>query len=1043
MDITIIKYKKIDLTVTNKYTNQIISFGSVKKTEYKPTTANTFDDFFNSVEIKKVDVSFIYANTDIYPDDNVDIVKKKIEKNGKIPYKYQLLYFTDTRKPLGYEFIGENIKLNQNLIMDRKIYGEYVDMRYKIHKWRDMEVIDIRDMIPDLEEINIDKTYNNLISIYFPLISMESFRNMIYYDKFNEKNINYKFSDMRSELYRITEKDYYYTFGKINMISEIQLIKFRKPINLKFIFNNFNTDKTKYSNLILKIDDNNIYKKYNKQVKSTFSDIPNIQSLVVANNTQIFENGKIINNIIGKNNDIIKRISNLIINNDIESTTLNYNLLFNILIPFSINYVYLRRTLVDFFDIVQWKPVYKMRQKRSLEFYYRGVNFYDDNLGIRVNVSGENLLTLKMYNVDSIEDGKKIGLFMLRILHLYTFKWAKKIKFTSNKINTTRMKNYDDIDPVLFNYNKYIVDGSPYNIYTRICQKNRQPLVFDVDSNIFKYYILKHKPKNIVYNKNYTYPSKTMAYISSNENYPYISYIHKSKHPLGYNLPCAVKKDPSDTKIFKEATGKKYISKVGKLTNVYYVKKYNPQIKLENMRVSYLPDKLNKLFNGGVDLCIIDKNVIKIGAGCHFLVGSRSDNTIRDVISQYINIPADITKDFDIVEYVLHEHKTFIFIYTEFNNVINIVTHYNIPSMINIMKHNRTLFIVKSNNIRYNIIKKVSSIKPKKYKNIIKFKPESEIILESINILNMKYKPNDMIKFLQLIKKYKQILDNDNMVEHIMIDEVILPIIPISPNKLLPIIKNSNHVNKISDIIILIKRYNIKFKNIIVDINDKQIGVNVHYPNVKNRSFIILFEPTSIKTKLPRDELFINTQKIVEKWGTDIDTNLEIYKLLMLYITYYINKPTKKFRIVDKTEIIDTPFYQNDYNLLVKKKYQFMDFFKENKLKLYNIKKQPSMYKFIYNLIKPHVVFSKVVYKLTKNTIRKLCPTSFTTVVNQCENDKLRINKNMFENFMKLISYQLVNNFIIRQKVLDNELENIINNNEFMYNHKTEMVIKL
>jgi hypothetical protein len=1040
MKIKLKKYEKIKLSVKNKYNGEILSFGSINLAATKIKKINkenlTFESFFNEIENTELnDNKILYSDIDIYNDDNIDIVKKKIEKLGKIPYKYQLLYFIDEKIPLGYIFSGEIIKLNKNTFTKREIYTKFIDKRFNIPVWRDMECIDLRDVINELnDDISIENTFNNVISIYFPLINIIDFKNMIFYGNYEEKVNYYQFSKYRSKFYDINIKQLKYLTSSINVLTKIEQYLFFYPINLHYLFSNFTTDKTNYTSMIYRIDDKNIYKKYDINSKLTFDVIPDTNSILINNDISIFKTGEIIYRNTGTNFNIIDKISKILVDNEILKKIITYNVSINIMIPFVMNYKYLRNTLQKFYDIVKWELIYGDLSTNYVKFTYLGVNNDTDN--IIVKIYGENILNININHIKDIDDGNKVILFIMRILYLYMFDWAKTIKFIDNKYIQKRKRDYLLKDPVLFNYSKYIFPGSPYNIYTRICQKNRQPLIFDADSDIFKHFIkVNNISKNkILYLKNHTYPDMNMAYISNNEKYPYISLIDKSKHPLHLSLPCSSKKSIK----IKESNDI--------ITNVYYIKKYNPNMKLNINRISYLPNALNSFINSK-NPCMIDNNIIKINSKCYFVTGSKHDNSILNIISQRYKLPKNIDNIFKLINYMIKTYNIFLFIFSEKNNEIDIILNYDIASTIYFLNNCETLFILKSilfnNQVKYNLIKRIESKYKKHYINTFQFVKSDIIVSLSLSILKMLKKQDNSI--IDKINNYVQLLNDNYYVKGIIVDDLYLSTELHLPNRNNKIIyKFDIKINKKLEVDKFIKKYNLNISSNIVDVNDLIIGYKIG-------DNTILFNP--IKSSRQNDnkiKLYINSSIIEKKWQTQIDVDLEIYNILFYYIIYYVNKTDQKIYNITKKKLlklyknIDDEFYYSDLNLLNDKQFKFMNIFKTYKMKFFVIKTYKKMYTFIINLLNKHITFDNITHQLSYNHIRRICPTNIGSLVNQCSNNgKLLINKKKYLIYINLIAHQLINNFIIRQRVIKNIMIDIIHNTNFSFEKTHEKIIKL
>jgi hypothetical protein len=128
-------------------------------------------------------------------------------------------------------------------------------------------------------------------------------------------------------------------------------------------------------------------------------------------------------------------------------------------------------------------------------------------------------------------------------------KKEKKTLLTPNKPEgkkTNRLKILKSKDPELYVFKKF---GSDV-VYSRICQKEHQPLLYDES----EYANLEASIKNkAVKFWNYT-TSQPAYYVCPNPKFPYLNFL-VGQHPRGYCLPCC-KKTPAS-----EAGDEKYFSK--------------------------------------------------------------------------------------------------------------------------------------------------------------------------------------------------------------------------------------------------------------------------------------------------------------------------------------------------------------------------------------------------------------------------------------------------------------------------------------------------
>ncbi|MHB2028961.1 MAG: hypothetical protein ACYCPT_09110, partial [Acidimicrobiales bacterium] len=188
------------------------------------------------------------------------------------------------------------------------------------------------------------------------------------------------------------------------------------------------------------------------------------------------------------------------------------------------------------------------------------------------------------------DEGKYFEMYILTFIYKF-INTSDKLARTapiSAPTSTRLIKKLQQIDPVLYNIKRY----KAKNVYSRLCQKSRQPTVYTDDqvraigaSKLTKYW-------------NFT-TNKPAYYNCPNKLYPHLSFIVNA-HPKNYCMPCCKKTVITDD---MKVCFDKHIYDTNIQNVSQRVKRYGRE--LQSYDLSQLPSQLQQLFLNYDDIYIM------------------------------------------------------------------------------------------------------------------------------------------------------------------------------------------------------------------------------------------------------------------------------------------------------------------------------------------------------------------------------------------------------------------------------------------------------
>jgi hypothetical protein len=1019
----------LNIKILNILNNKTIEFPNYEKKDDKFDNDINTDFLFVKVKVKENKKIFLYAN------DFIKNLKIKIEKIENIPVDCQLL-FDNTNKNI----LGHIIKSDKNIIKIKKIsnlkplnnieiistdyniigkdiinsniyilnFSEYIEHKYDV-LW-----------LKGLSSYRLNDFWINNIYPYWPSISSNDFINLI------KNNIEIKKSNelIDDDLDKIRKikiiKNKLINIGEYRIINKFITIEYSSNFDIYYIFDKYIPNK-KYPICIAKFDENNIYikkiKNYEYNYIYEYKNSIKKTGIKIGKTLKILPDGKIIYKI--EDNDEYDKISKLInIENKIILKNYLYKYFFQIYSDNIININYFIKSFP--FSI---EKNYK-NNKNSISFYYKKVSqnisnkkYYSNNIKIQIGalidiVQNGNINNITVSNINNNEDMNNIYNFLSKVFYIYNLETKNK----NSKVNIKNSTNLKTVDPKLFN-----ITRNNKKIYSRICQKNKQPIAFFKNSNVLKKYLSNNENIKYLEYKNTTYKDKKSIFICPNKNYPNVTFFKNIRHDDGHCIPCCSKKDKSGNLFFKECIEKinikdKLLDEKKQLTNLFYIRKYNSFKKIEDKKFSFLPNILDDFINKYNINCKINFNIVALNKSCYILIGNdslKTNYTNEFIVNNKINI--------------------IIFDYDNKSNKINIINNFSNESNIYRLNTMKTKFLFKdSEKDVYNEICKISSIKYKNYDISNIFDSNSLICKKMVKLFNLKIKyeknESEIMKTIERynieIKNVKQIINNkQNYVNSLVFnDEIKIPIIPSLPIEKIETIKTFKINNK--KIVDKYIKKNCIEKYLFEKTNKFIIGYEL-----KNNKLMIFFEPEKINKNFNYKNKKIIYYSIDKESFNDknILIEIELYYLYFYNISYWLNNPEIKYNENIKISDLENEYFNNkkdkrfveDYSLLISKKNENikkMNYWKKHKNMIINNNKKTL--DILYDLTKNKIIFSDYNEIEIKSNIRE-------------KMSKMKIPEKLYHKYTKLISYEIDNNDIKKYKLLNQKVSRIIDKNNF------------
>jgi hypothetical protein len=984
-------------------------------------------EFFSKNKLKKR----------VFKDDFYGIIKSKISDEFDINEKY-LLLFNEKNKILDFTynrdlFLPQNF-LNEDILLDIDD-DMFSDNSSFTPENNTIFFISINDIIPNewysIIPNNIRYIWNKIIKIYWPFLSFEEFIETINGNILKKIEGNNIFDVIIEE---IIDSESTIISENVRLINNKKHLYIIDPVDLKYIFNKI---KLSNKNTIA------IYKEDNFYIKKVYKHTTKIEKIQIP-----YKNGiqiglfNFLNNSFGNflDEDLFNLILKLLKSRNIRYKVYNINtyafkvILNNDILTISkVNKLLDGTTLFERkIDNIGNKNFYVGTYKRSSFHSNSNINgsiiYIKNNSGKILNITIKNCLFRR--------DAVYLRNFIVKLFSLYD-KSIKKTDFISVK---TIKQNLKIIDPKLYLYNSKNIEG--YILYSRRITKKRHPIAFWSDSPVYVEYKKRLKNNNIIFSekkiKNETFSDIKTIYICINNLR--IKFLEKTTHP---------------NNLSQVECGRYTIKEKQKLTlNRWYIRNYNQIKKLDEKKLSRLPEILEKLLNK-----VPVVSYIKNDSSVYLLYGLKG-GSLSEIINEILvdekfqmtNKENEIelinycrNKDLNI--HLLHDDNDKIKIHLVFDNyekrnknIVILLTTKVLGN--NLYKQYNLLCKVTLKNKRYQIEK----ILKKNDKGIIKMEKIYKF-LEKKNINKRKKQSHPTLYMLKkFFPKIEQIVLNDNIVEYVYIlknnKRIKFPIVPQLYNSKIEVYKNFKNIipTKI-EIDYVLKKIMIDIKEIYINNEGKMFSY------LLNSGYFIFFKPIKLQTHRQTKKWFINGSKISFKYN-NIFYIKELYWILLLHLSHEINKKNlkriKKMKEMKIVEIypflkkhMDDKYAIDDYKKIKLGKFKNLIFLSPFKIKFINIKKSKALYNFLLKLSNKFVVVdnNKNKGKLSGEIYRFLCHEDMdSTIYNQCKNKKLRIdNKDILHNLIKMISVDLLNNQRRREQFIKNKLPRGITTTQISY----------
>lgn len=941
--------------------------------------------------------NIFYVPMKIYYDDNITSIKQKIEHFCRVQSMYQLLV-DEKNKIIGFTHDGKTVSMYKN---------QYTQMEYSTTEFNDSQMIDL-NKISDypktplirvitlssfiLENENTFISYNHnelklyydkFISYYWPHVMY-----VIFDEKINGKEMidvrKYSFDQNIKKIYEM--KPYGFDFSDLSMLkTKKSKTVFQEPLDLYYIFDQYT------GSILFKIDEGSYYLKYQGKRPIINKKILPKQS----NALFILDGYDIISGrfIIGDVNKVSKIISSG--TNNIVKQIDTYGYSFGINIPGKIDYKNLALTFKYFgSDRISFETEYYSSTPNAIIFYYTKINVEEE--GALVNISGQRSITCTINNVLNEEDAYKIYRYILRIFTIYLDKVGIIKGESGFESIHTRLK---DVDPVLFDYNK--IFNTNRSLYSRICQKNKQPIVFYKNSIFLDKD--KFKPGSFEEHQNYTYSDQTMVYVCPEKKYNFLYFLEPNYHPMGFQLPCCGRYPRK-----KEQKRR---------NNLYYVKQFNENVVPKSGKMCYMPQILNDFFNE------------KGRESFYLYMPEKLPKENNWSISSVINSILGTKYHTDSLMVLMRKliKKNILLTYFEYNDSgLKLKSIFTSKSVIASLESMKIVVLVSYGQTF--ILPVVKLIRDdKKYSQIFYLNHDKHVYDKLIYLYNGTNQENTNI---WSTIGATQIIDDNSNVIGFEYENVRLPVFSSYFDLKMPYKKGSELINKRSLILEMVPKKQIAYQ--LRDDNGYYIGfefTNGLYEFHKATREHLQTLPTKNINYIREEIIGIN---ILSK--TEIDIIYELYQLFVLHFSTYLNEIDdngRKIKIDDLYNTLDKSRYQIDI-VLVNNGKRPVEYFKKNKSKLMSIIDNPDkVTAFIDHFVDKHISGDEVKWSLTGDNRRKICGTSNEyTIENQCKGNKLVVG-HYVNHFSKLLKNELLHNPFKSNLIINNKLTTVIDPNKF------------
>lgn len=1064
------KSKKLYGGALNISENELLERKTIKTIKDTSENMFTIPKETKTESIGSVIVINDIGNIPVISEDTYEYLMHWIAYKINIAEKFQLLLDTNNKalcfrysNPFifnGYDKINdttfENLTLMNDFILRENcivLYslGDYINTNYEHFK--------------QMSETELYNTYN-ILHVAFPSISLDD---LIKFTMIKEspkgtmptknKNIAILRNLDTKDINKILRYD-------TPTVSEVRTtIRYSKAINIIKIFNKFELDDT-WKYVIAKFDETNVFIKYRRNFENDRPANPIIPSSpsLVFNDHQaiILPDGKITYIKHGFDEKIKKYITDDENDNIVVTKFVTRKYRTKIMSNVSVNLQRVSSLISSYYPLIEPDYNYFISKYRFVFVYkaidiiekskYGNIMFLQIGSYVRIMLGG-SLFEVTFNNITNNSDANSIFNFIVRFIYMAIL-FGKKHD-SKSLVNISKSQMLKDADPILFGTDTS--SSFSFADYARIAQKNKQPLVFNHGSNVLKQFLKEHKwisQKNIMTMQNITYSDRKNTYVCDNKNYPYPSFLTKLSSN-GKCLPVCGSVDKSNTQFYKTCISGDFVPyDESSLSNLYYIRKYNNEHNLPEDRLSFLPGLLNNYLINREECKIVSQTLIP-GSSCYLLVGmGKYINKIIDKnVQKYGKIKGpEPSNEAAFIRDMYDSHNIFVLFIQERNESIVLQRNTDTYSILNAIKNNLCLFILKTymkHEIYYSVIGKVINITKKVYRTECLHK-ENDLTTKMMKIVKMTDNRNirkGHVTLMDLITsniRFKQVLTyGTRTIYNIYINNVLFPIIPSLPNNsigTIPIesIERKNNINDVLEVLkipLFAKRLRI--------IAYLQMATGSIFGFRFNSDYIITFDPSTniVKNRKIGIEFYDTniTYTNASILNTKIDIEIELYNMFIMHISYYINE---SFVIDSKThwkqeqwnkELQDSfgdlhDIINNELNLIRTKKWSLMEYFKKYKMLLRSAKVTKEVTAILYDLMDKHISFDQLDnFKLSGENSRTMFDNDSGTIEKLYNGKRMRIPKYLYDQYIPFIADEYLYNEMKRYQIMENKFPELVN----------------
>ena len=1037
--------------------------------------------------------------------DTIYTLRRALENEGEIPIQYQCIFFRKSGEVLGHYFesSGRPEKISVNFenpidsLSEGRPEGKLVDRTATLIGSRitkdSLEVINFRKYVEDhldldwflsLDERELQEFYDQFLIKYWPqlnILALQMAQGRNWATPSPEHILSSSRNILSIPIKSIKKmKNFAWTLPAEG--SKKIVTKFNRAQNLIYFFDQFKLTP-KYYVIIIKINEAKKFKRFrigNKLAELT-SRVPKMNGILI-NDSEIYIRPD--GTVIHEDKDILTLGP---FAGSIISQTVRSSYSFTTSLPIKLDYKIFGKLIGSYPSFIE-RDYKNFDFIYFISFYYKKIDISGDEQseytqsGAYVKISGKTVLQIVINNIKTPNELTNIFNFLIRLFWTYIEEYRLEVSALRDE---SRFKsNLKDIDWKLFSQeNLYSIK------HTRLCQREKQPYGFFLDSDQWDYFTKDPKNKSIAANKllfhNMTYPDRTSVYVCMNKHYKYPTFISSLIHKKDLCIPCCSSIDKRKSPEFQRCIGQSDIE-VRESNNLYYISQFNPEKIMKRKRLSYLPELLHKFINPGMKL----RTFIAPGEDLYIILGQENSPTslakllteITDLESlnpltskppgrsQEIFENLSVSREI-LIKYYLDRGTNVVIIALsgELNErgddsrmpSFHVVNTFDTVSMINNINNNKTIFLLQTRDRIYYPFLHIILSKDRKYTLSLQHGPDSNLSRKIVQILSKLVQIEEELPYTS----YKQIRGKIPFIcNQIFTGNVIIPIRPRPYNNEFEIIEEFEHENRLSDILNL-GPLKISFDLIY---QDKFVGFELSSREPSN-PLLIFFRPEALgKSRGTRKEIHIdgqslhgNNQKLDQL--LPIDTSSELYAIFILYLSKILNQPhlptprnlPKTLRewnqfLLDsyqKSGISgESPEFLLDSGRVSRKEYEKLEILKVDKLEIRKLLKNPDQIsRKVREVMRPYINFiDSQQTTLSISNIRKVCGegSESYSVDRQCSGDLLNLTRETFDKFCRLAGWELSYNELRRRLIFDNILPIIVSSGHFSYQKDTR-VIKL